>query len=121
MADDATQMTRQEHVDARYRRRLIPQDGGGQITPGLAFEGSPAGGHLEEDDAKREDVGAVVHRLALNLFRRHVGNGAQHLPRLGDGLAPLLNGKYKSRITGIVFFSCYPLVTKLLKACLSLS
>ena len=41
------------------------------------------GGHLVEDEAERELVGAVVQRPSAGLLRRHVLEGAEQHPRLG--------------------------------------
>ena len=45
---------------------------------GVALEGRPPVEHLVEHRAEREDVGAVVDRLAAHLLRRHVADGAEH-------------------------------------------
>jgi len=46
---------------------------------------SNAGDHLVEHDAERPDVGPLVDRLALGLFRRHVGRRAEDHAHLGHG------------------------------------
>ena len=56
------------------RERLVLEDGGDPLRSGLAAEGKAARGPLEEDDAEREDVGAVIERLASQLLGRHVGD-----------------------------------------------
>ena len=43
----------------------------------LARERRPARQHLVQDDAKGPDIGSRVRCLALRLFRRHVGRGAE--------------------------------------------
>ena len=57
-----------------------------------AGERHPAGGELEEHDAEREEIGAVIDRPAERLLGRHVGHraddhaGNRHL-RLRDARA----------------------------------
>ena len=48
-----------------------------------AAERQPAGQHLEQHDAEREDVGAVIDPLAERLLRRQVGDGLRALRRRG--------------------------------------
>ena len=43
----------------------------------LALERAPASEHLVQQRAEREDVRAVIHRLAFRLLGRHVGHGAE--------------------------------------------
>jgi hypothetical protein len=51
---------------------LVVEDRANQARLALAFEGPPAGEHLVEHSAEREDVGARVHHLAFQLLGRHV-------------------------------------------------
>ena len=46
--------------------------------------GPPARDHFKDDRAEREQVGARIDRLALELFGRHVGKGAENLSVRGD-------------------------------------
>ena len=57
-------------------------DGVINVIPGY---GPTAGGALVKDGSEREDVGAMVERLALQLFRRHVWDGAEDLAVRGEG------------------------------------
>ncbi len=50
----------------------------------LALERLVAGQHLVEHHAQREEVGPVVHLLALDLLRRHVVGRAEELTLLGE-------------------------------------
>ena len=43
----------------------------------FATEGEPAGKHLVEDHAEREDIGAAVGLQPLGLLRRHVRSGPE--------------------------------------------
>jgi hypothetical protein len=47
------------------------------------MEGPPAGQHLVEDDPEREEVGALIARLAAHLFGRHIADRAHHRSRIG--------------------------------------
>ena len=50
----------------------------------MSFERALTGRELEEHDSKREDVASVVDRLALSLFRRHIGRRAYDKPFFGQ-------------------------------------
>ena len=52
----------------------------------LPFERLPAGGHLVEHEAQREEVRARVQLLAARLFRRHVVDRADRRARGGQHL-----------------------------------
>ena len=57
--------------------RFTPEDrddGVGESGPGKRVARRQ---HLVEHASEREDVGALVERLAARLFRAHIGNGAQ--------------------------------------------
>jgi hypothetical protein len=68
------------------RARRVLQDRGQDGQVGVAAERPLPGGHLVEDDAEGEDVGAVVDGQALGLLRRHVGDRPHDAPVLGDRL-----------------------------------
>src|SRR5262249_53275866 len=53
----------------------------------VADERRPTAQELVEDAAEGVEVGACLRRLAQGLFRRHVGYGADHHPRLGQARA----------------------------------
>ena len=67
--------------------RLARQHRGQHVAHRLAAEKAPPRQHLEEHDAERPDVGALVHRLAARLLRRHVGGGAEDEAGRGAGAA----------------------------------
>jgi hypothetical protein len=64
-------------------RRLFFQDGAGHADLTLAVKGALAGGHFVKYPAECKHIRTRVRILALNLFRRHVLNSADHLPRAG--------------------------------------
>jgi hypothetical protein len=65
-------------VETRERRRIAVEDAIGDVGGGLALERQPAGQHLVEHDAQREQVRSRVEGAAPHLFRRHVGERAHH-------------------------------------------
>ena len=56
-----------------------------RIDNGVARECAPAGQHLVEDRAEREEVGACAGRLSAYLFRRHVPGRAHDQIAIGVG------------------------------------
>ena len=81
--------------DARDRWRhtrgqignIVFEDRGQRLGDRVALKGRGAREHLVHDDAKREDVGAMIDRLGPHLFRRHVAGGADDdadAGRVGD-------------------------------------
>lgn len=58
--------------------RIVLHDRRHHFRDGVACECLPAGQHLEEHDAERPDVGALVHGLAARLLGRHVGRGTEN-------------------------------------------
>jgi hypothetical protein len=68
------------------RQRLL-DDGREHVGHRLAVEQTPARQHLEQHDAERPDVGALVDRLSARLLGRHVSRAAQDDPggRAGVG------------------------------------
>ena len=55
-----------------HARRLVLQNRAEQARARLALERRPAGQHLEEQRAEREDIGARVGLEPFDLLRRHV-------------------------------------------------
>ncbi len=89
--DHAREGLRDVVADLAGRPRRVLEDRGENGEVGVAAEGALPRGHLVEQDPEREDVGAVVHRQALSLLRRHVGDRAHDTAVLGDRLR-LLGG-----------------------------
>ncbi len=67
------------------RPRGVLEDRGEDRQVRVAAEGALAGRDLVEEDAEREDVGAVVDGKALRLLGGHVGDRSHDAPVLGDG------------------------------------
>ena len=53
---------------------------------GGSFERLPPCPHLIKNGPERKHVAAAVNILSKRLFRRHVGDGAQHCARAGQGV-----------------------------------
>ena len=70
-------------ADLLVRRRLAALDRGDDVQEVDAVEGLAAGEQLVEHAAEREDVGALIAGVAVELLRRHVLNGAGHPTRGG--------------------------------------
>jgi hypothetical protein len=64
-------------VEANSGDRRLVENGVEDGSGTFALERKKTSGHLVQDDAKREEVSAGVEIFAEDLFRRHVGNGAQ--------------------------------------------
>ena len=75
--DDPAEMAGQADSDGGHRGRRVLQDRRDHRDGRVAGERPLAGGHLVEDGAHREDVGARIDALALGLLGRHVGRGAE--------------------------------------------
>jgi hypothetical protein len=70
---------------SRARERIGSRPGGRFLTYSWGgVKRLAAGEHLVEHHAEREEVGPVVHLLALDLLGRHVVGRAQELPLLGE-------------------------------------
>jgi len=84
LADDRVERGRQiGHERGRRRRRVVGVlHGDGEVV--VALERQPAGQHLEQHDAGRVQVGALVGRLPARLFGRQVARGAHHDTRRGQ-------------------------------------
>ena len=66
------------------RRRVARQDGRNQAGLAGAAERRLAGEHLVEHGAERKDVGPGIHLTSLELFRRHVLEGAENGSLAGE-------------------------------------
>src|SRR5205085_2116389 len=75
--DDAVHARRHRRAGFKLRRILF-EDGAHRFDGTVALERGAAGEHLEEDEAKREDVRTMVRRFAAYLLRRHVGGRPHH-------------------------------------------
>jgi hypothetical protein len=56
---------------------LLPENRGNDVRGVFSGERAAARQHLEQDDAERPDVGALVHPSSSCLFWGHVGGGAE--------------------------------------------
>ena len=83
LVDDAAEVSRQIYSTRFNRRRILVHDRRCEIDRGVAVEGTLTGRHLVQNDAEREDVGARIDRLSLQLLRGHVGEGPDNLSGLG--------------------------------------
>ena len=82
--EDPSDVTRQVLAQFGDRRGCVLDDGRQDRHVRVALERLVASGHLEQQDAEREDVRARVDWLALCLFRRHVGDRAHDASVAGD-------------------------------------
>ena len=64
-------------------RRLLAQDRRHRLDRRTVGEGASAGEHLVEHDAEREEVRAVIGRLAAHLLGGHVADRAEDRAGLG--------------------------------------
>ena len=79
--DDAFELRRDARVQPDRRRGRLVDDGIGDRSRAVAREWQDARGHLIEDDAEAEEVGARVQLFAQRLLRRHVGDRSHRRPR----------------------------------------
>ena len=84
--DHARERPRHVVAQLRDRPRRVLQYRGEDRQVRVALERPLAARHLVEQDAEREDVGAVVDRQPLRLLGRHVRDGPDDPPVLGDRL-----------------------------------
>ena len=75
-ADDLFELGRKFRNQANRRRGLTIENRFRNHGGSFSAKGQDAGGHLVEHYAEGEKIGASVEFLAAQLFRRHVGNGA---------------------------------------------
>ncbi len=100
-SDHPRQMMRQVFVQEIDALRGIPQDRGDQIWRGLTPKRSLASRHLEEHHTQGEDVGSLIHLLAHDLLRRHVGNSPEDSPFPCDPLGSQLGLPVRQPKTGL--------------------
>jgi len=79
LAHDAIRLGRQVTDELRRRGRLAGQRRAERLDVAGPGEGQPAGDHLVQQHAEREQIAAVIQRLAARLLGRHVGHGPDHL------------------------------------------
>ena len=86
LAHDVVERRRTHTLNVRDRRRLRGDDGGDQAGAVLPFERLLARGHLIQQSAEGEDVGARIGRRAFELLGRHVLERSHDRPLLGQVL-----------------------------------
>ena len=77
---------RQIRIRPRRRRGRAAQNGIEDHGRGVSAERHAPGGHLIEDGAEREQIGAGIEFLAARLLGRHVGHRAHCRSRAGQVL-----------------------------------
>ena len=85
-------------MQGRDRRRLERKNGGDQTGSALSHKGWPARYHLIQHRTEREDIGAGIGLLALQLFRRHVLEGAENHSFFGEGVVPGLGSTLRKSL-----------------------
>jgi hypothetical protein len=74
MVEEAVERAGEAGIERDGRSGLLFEDAGDPVRPRLPAEGELSRRPFEEDDAEREDVGAVVEGFAPQLLGRHVGD-----------------------------------------------
>ena len=82
-ANDPIEWLRNGAAARRELGDVLLQDRRHRFGGGVALERTPAGEHLEQHRAQREDVGAVIDPGAAHLLGRHVADRAENHARLG--------------------------------------
>ena len=92
--DQPRQLGRQTRAQLVQARRRLLQDAEIELGEAAGLECWPAGQHLVKRGAQRPQVGARVHRVAVDLLGRHVAGRADRLPVRGQrlGVRPLALG-----------------------------
>src|SRR5690348_14526166 len=75
--DEVIESRRPRRMDCTNGSRLTRQDCCDGTGGSLAPEGAVTRDHFVEDSTQRKDVAASIRFLALELFGRHVLNGAE--------------------------------------------
>ena len=75
---DLLELRRHGPAGVREGRRLLAKQRDHRLGGGSPSEGISTRDHLVEDDSGREDVGLRPGRLAPQLLRGHVADGAEH-------------------------------------------
>ena len=83
LPDDALELQRRVRLDLGQRARLVVQDVRDHLRRTAPGERAFPGGHLVQDAAQREDIGAPIHGQAGRLFGREVAHRPHHHPRHG--------------------------------------
>jgi hypothetical protein len=84
--DDAIQPRGCQRLIRRYRNRLVVQNRRNHARLARTCERLPARDHLAQDGPEGKDVRAAVGLFPLELFGRHVLNGAENGSRACHGL-----------------------------------
>ena len=85
--DDPFQLDRHVGIEAHRRNRRAIENPVCNDAGAVAAEWQRPGCHLVEHDTEREHIGAPVHVLRANLFRRHVRRRAEGAARTGQCVA----------------------------------
>src|SRR5205807_9933996 len=80
VTNDSSELAGNVLRDVRRERWRVFQDRREEQSSRVALERPLSGRELVEDDAQREDVAAVIDRLALHLFGRHIAQRADDRP-----------------------------------------
>ena len=81
LPDDALELRRRVRLDLGQRARLVVQDVRDRLGRTAPGERAFPGGHLVQDAAQRENIGAPIHGQAGRLFGREVARRPHHHPR----------------------------------------
>ena len=95
MADQSSER-RNLGIGSSELGRFVMKDGVQRVAGGHALERRESRQHLVKDDAKTEDVGAMVDAKTARDLRRHVRDRPHHTPGAvhGDGLG--LEGRIRA-------------------------
>ena len=82
--DGELEIARRLRLPIHHRHRVLREDRRNHARIGVLRERPLARGHLVEDHAEREDVGAGISVAAFELLRRHIAQRAQNRVRTGE-------------------------------------